>query len=122
MPIHEARQFHSPTPVRGARGSVSRRGVLRGIGWLAASVAGVALPGGCHFVVPPTPMPASPRRIGYLFSGSRTANQPWIDALLDQLRTHGWVEGDNLTVEWRFADGRSELLASLAAELITSFS
>jgi putative ABC transport system substrate-binding protein len=59
------------------------------------------------------------RRIGYLFSGTRTNNQPWIDAFLDQLRQHGWVEGENITIEWRFADGRNEQLPSLAAGLVS---
>jgi putative ABC transport system substrate-binding protein len=34
------------------------------------------------------------------------------------LRDHGWVEGQNLAIEWRFADGRAERLPDLAAELV----
>jgi putative ABC transport system substrate-binding protein len=36
----------------------------------------------------------------------------------DRLRGLGWVEGDNLTIEWRFAEGRPELLPQLAADLV----
>jgi putative ABC transport system substrate-binding protein len=33
------------------------------------------------------------------------------------LREHGWVNGQNITIEWRDADGSTERLSSLAAEL-----
>jgi putative ABC transport system substrate-binding protein len=34
------------------------------------------------------------------------------------MRELGYVEGKNLAIEWRFAEGRSELLPILAAELV----
>jgi putative ABC transport system substrate-binding protein len=36
----------------------------------------------------------------------------------ESLNDHGYVEGRNLTIEWRRADGKSERLAELAAELV----
>ena len=40
------------------------------------------------------------------------------DIFRRSLSDHGYVEGRNLTIEWRRADGRSERLAALAAELV----
>ncbi len=96
---------------------VSRRAMLRGIGSLSASIAGLSVLGGCQFMSPPTATPPRVRRIGYLFPGSRTFNQPSADAFVGKLRELGWTEGDNLAIEWRFAEGRQELVPDLAAEL-----
>ena len=35
-----------------------------------------------------------------------------------KLRERGWVEGHNLTIEWRWAEGRLERFATLVAELV----
>ena len=59
-------------------------------------------------------------RIGWL--GLTPANSPraqyHIDAFRQGLREHGWMEGQNVTIEYRSAEGRSERLADLAAELV----
>jgi putative ABC transport system substrate-binding protein len=59
-------------------------------------------------------------RIGYL--GIPRGDSPRAQYLLgvfqQGLRDHGWVEGQNLAIEWRFADGRAERLPDLAAELV----
>ena len=59
-------------------------------------------------------------RVGILFPGSRQSLQ---DAGRDQLfqqgmRELGYVEGKNLLLEWRFADGNATRLPALAAELV----
>src|SRR4029434_7597098 len=43
---------------------------------------------------------------------------PAVDALRQGLREHGWVEGQNLTIEWRYADGYAERLPALSADLV----
>jgi putative ABC transport system substrate-binding protein len=58
------------------------------------------------------------RRIGYLSTATRAATQPSADAFVDQLRQLGWIEGENLAIEWRYADGNLQLLPQLAADLI----
>lgn len=61
------------------------------------------------------------RRIGFLANRSRsTASNPdvYYDAFVDQLAKLGYVEGKNLSIEWRFADGKYERLPQLAAELV----
>ena len=57
-------------------------------------------------------------RIGYLAPGFPTANAPLLGAFRDGLRMHGYVEGRNLAIEFRFAEGRFEWLPRLAAELV----
>jgi putative ABC transport system substrate-binding protein len=98
---------------------LTRRDMALSLGRWTLCAVGLGLLGGCQLPNPLGETGARGRRIGYLFSGTRTANQPWTDAFLDQLRQHGWVEGENLTIEWRFADGRNELLPGLAAELVS---
>jgi putative tryptophan/tyrosine transport system substrate-binding protein len=57
------------------------------------------------------------RRIGYIYPGRHTAHQPSAAAFLDGLRKLGWIEGQNLVIEWRFGEGRNELVPYMAAEL-----
>ncbi len=60
-------------------------------------------------------------RLGYLGQGSKSsdlADAGVYPALLQNLRLLGYVEGTNLTVDARFAEGRPEALAGLAAQLV----
>ena len=63
---------------------------------------------------------ARPWRIGFLAVRSRpTSEKPdlYYDAFVSGLRERGYVEGRNIIIEWRFADGKLENVAALAAEL-----
>jgi putative ABC transport system substrate-binding protein len=97
---------------------LSRRNVVLDLGRWTASVAGLALLGGCQPTSPLTATPAKVRRIGVLYVGTRSTNQPFADAFRDQLHQLGWTEGENLTIEWRFGDGNREHMPELAAELV----
>ena len=55
-------------------------------------------------------------RVGILNGG--TTPNPFVDAFRQNLRALGWVEGRNVTIEARFADGSMDRLPGLAAELI----
>jgi putative ABC transport system substrate-binding protein len=57
-------------------------------------------------------------RIGYLGQNTADANRHLIAAFRQELREHGWVEGQNIVVEARYADGKIERLPALVAELI----
>jgi len=70
-------------------------------------------------LVSPRPLRAEgpPRRVGYLDPVSK--NLPLFKVWQDSLRDHGWIEGKNLIVDYRSAEGRAERLSALAAELVT---
>ncbi len=57
-------------------------------------------------------------RIGYLSPNSAEFGQHTLAAFRQGLRERGWVEGQNLLIEDRWADGRADRLPALAAELI----
>src|SRR6266852_4669067 len=55
--------------------------------------------------------------VGVLF-GSTSRNVPWMQSFLDELQDQGYVEGQNMRIEFRSAEGNIERLPSLAAELV----
>ena len=57
-------------------------------------------------------------RIGYLSAPTRASVEQVLQAFLRKLRELGWVEGQNLIIEYRWADGKIERLPDLAAELV----
>jgi len=57
-------------------------------------------------------------RIGILETVSADRNRDNMDALLRGLRERGYVEGQNLRIEYRSADGRAERFLDLATELV----
>ena len=57
-------------------------------------------------------------RIGRLSPLSAETDSPNLEAFRKGLRELGWVEGKTFTIESRFADGKSERLPELAAELV----
>jgi putative ABC transport system substrate-binding protein len=56
-------------------------------------------------------------RVDYLSDATLAVNGPLIKAFLQGMRELGYVEGQNLVVEYRFAEGSDDRLPSLAAEL-----
>jgi len=56
--------------------------------------------------------------IGYLSSTSSFAGSSRIEAFRQGLRELGYVEGKNITIEWRYAEGKLDRLPALAAELV----
>ena len=62
--------------------------------------------------------PVKVYRIGFLGFGSRETTAPYLNAFEDRLRELGYVEGRNTTFERRFADGKTEQLPTLLAELV----
>src|SRR5262249_24258832 len=54
--------------------------------------------------------------IGYLGATIPAAEGQRVAALGQRLREFGWIESRNLTIEYRYAEGRSERYAELAAE------
>ena len=57
-------------------------------------------------------------RIGYLSAGSPSTNSARIEAFRQGLRELGYVEGKNIVIEYRYAEGKLDRLSELAAELV----
>ena len=57
-------------------------------------------------------------RIGLLSPFSPPAAALWHEAFRRGLRDLGWVEGKNISIEYRYADGRPDVLPDLAADLV----
>ncbi len=62
--------------------------------------------------------PGKVYRIGFLSTGGPEQESFLWPPLRELLRERGWAEGQNLVVEWRYAEGNYERLADLAAELV----
>ena len=57
-------------------------------------------------------------RIGHLGVTSASDRPPLLDAFRQGLRELGWVEGQNIIIDYRYAEGRLDRLPDLAAELV----
>ena len=56
--------------------------------------------------------------IGYLGSGTPLTDSQWLAAFVLRLRELGWIDGRNVAIEFRWAEGRAERYAEIAAELV----
>lgn len=56
--------------------------------------------------------------IGYLSGGTSDGYAPYIAAFREALSETGYVEGKNLTIEYRWAEGRYDRLPELAADIV----
>ena len=81
--------------------------VALGVGAFAAPLGSVA-----------QQKPAKIPRIGLLSPFSPADAMPWYKALQVGLRDLGWVEGKNIGIEYRYAEGKSDRLPDLAADLV----
>jgi putative ABC transport system substrate-binding protein len=57
-------------------------------------------------------------RIGYLVTSSLSPNSARIEAFRQGLRALGYIEGKNIVIEWRSAEGKADRLPSLATVLV----
>jgi len=56
-------------------------------------------------------------RIGFLL-GTSPGPDPRVEGFRQGLRDLGYVEGKNIAIEWRYAEGKEDLVPKLAAELV----
>ena len=56
--------------------------------------------------------------IGFLGAASASAMKSWLDAFVARLRELGWIEGRTVAIEIRWAEGRRERVAEIAAEFV----
>src|SRR5688500_347284 len=57
-------------------------------------------------------------RIGLLDSGTASGSAVLVDAFRQELSKLGWIEGKNISVDYRFVEGQRERVAELAADLV----
>src|SRR5215475_6516381 len=62
--------------------------------------------------------PAKQPTIGFLGSGTQDSQGPWVAAFFQRLRELGWIEGRNVTIEYRWANGSSDRAAEFATEFV----
>jgi putative ABC transport system substrate-binding protein len=56
--------------------------------------------------------------IGFLGTTTASAWGPWTAAFVQRLRELGWIEGRTIAIEYRWAEGRTERHAEIAAEFV----
>jgi putative tryptophan/tyrosine transport system substrate-binding protein len=57
-------------------------------------------------------------RIGFLDGGTAAGSAVLVKAFLQELSKLGWIEGKNITIEYRFLEGKPERLPELATDLV----
>jgi len=62
--------------------------------------------------------PAKLPTIGLLGSSTPLAMSQWVAAFVQRLRDLGWIEGRTVAIEYRWAEGRDERYAEIAAEFV----
>ena len=94
--------------------SLSRRAFVRSLAALTANAVIVFKPQSTY-----AQQPASPRRIGVLLVAWSIESR-MADAFREGLRDAGYVEGRDVVIEWRTANGDYERVPGLAADLVRS--
>src|SRR5437870_8008006 len=57
-------------------------------------------------------------RIGFLDTGTAPGSAVLVEPFRQEMRKLGWIEGKNMTIEYRFAEQKTERLPELAADLV----
>jgi putative ABC transport system substrate-binding protein len=56
--------------------------------------------------------------VGVLVAGTPASHGKWVAAFVQRLRELGWIEGRTVAIEYRWAEGRTERFAEIAAEFV----
>src|SRR5262249_44474410 len=92
-------------------GSLSRRHFMQ-----SGGIAGLALVAGCGRLPWQAHQPAKVPRIGFLLARPLSAPPDYLEPFRRGLHDLGYVEGQNIDIEVRSAEGEAERLPTLAAE------
>ena len=104
---------------RGSMGRTTSGFGRRSFLWGGLALAGLGLLSGCGLPSLPGQQAAKVPRIGVLAVGSREGRAFLIDGFLQGLHELGYVEDQNIHIEYRYSDDRDDRLPELAADLVT---
>jgi putative ABC transport system substrate-binding protein len=62
--------------------------------------------------------PGKLQTIGFMGQSTRSAASEWVAPFVQRLRELGWIEGRTVAIEYRWAEGREERIAQIAAEFV----
>src|SRR5687768_3164580 len=76
----------------------------------------------CSLLLAPCFVDAQPTtkvsRIGFLDPSTASGSAVLVEAFRQELSKLGWIEGKNITIEYRFAEQKPERVSELAADLV----
>jgi putative tryptophan/tyrosine transport system substrate-binding protein len=79
----------------------------------------IALIGGAAAWVSPARAQEPRKAVGFLASGSFAGERDRVADFVQGLKDSGFIEGNNINIEWRWAEGQYNRLPSLAGELVS---
>jgi putative ABC transport system substrate-binding protein len=88
-----------------------RKSLIAALALMAIAILAPAHPAGAQ-------QGAKMLRVGFLAPGSAKTDAARVQAFSEGLREHGWVDGQNIAIEYRWALGKLDRLPELAAELV----
>jgi ABC-type uncharacterized transport system substrate-binding protein len=97
------------------KNSATVRCAMKTPGWPSLLVAATLL---AVAVVTEAQQPKKVPRIGFQSAASAPAMSPRADTFRQGLRELGYVEGKNIVIEWRYAEGKLDRLDEFAAEFV----
>jgi putative tryptophan/tyrosine transport system substrate-binding protein len=92
---------------------LDRRGFLQG----STALIGFGLLAGCGVLSKAQPAARVPR-VGFLSASAPSANQARVEAFRLGLRDLGYIEGSDVVIEYRYAEGKLDRVSKLADELV----
>src|SRR6266545_3851416 len=84
--------------------------------WLGLSLIAFVLLAAA--VVADAQQPGKVARIGFLDPSTASGMAGLLEAFRQEMRKLGWIEGKNITIEYRFAEQKRERVPELAADLV----
>ena len=77
----------------------------------------IGMTAGCPFAAR-AQQPLKRPTIGFLVAGTPSSHRRWVDAFVQRLGELGWIDGRNIGIEYRWAEGRTERATDIATELV----
>jgi putative ABC transport system substrate-binding protein len=98
--------------------ALTRRQFLRRLAGLGVSAVGLTVLADCQGLPAAVPTPTETPLVAYLWLWRSGPTRPFSDSFLQALRDLGYVEGQNITIDMRDAEGSTERLEEFVAELV----